>query len=900
MAAGGGGGGSSSGAIRAGRAFVEIFVKNQVGEGLKAVQSSLKGAGNMLLGGGAALGAAGLAGYGVLDAFDSKATERGAMFAKLADRLGDTTEALSQFQYAAEAAGLPLGQLDDLYENWPSRVRDAAKGVGPMVEVFESLKLDAQQLAQMPFTESLIKFLGALGKSKGDIASLAALGDAFSDKGQGLRGLSKLGEAGIRKKMSEGDRLGTTVSTQDATQAREIEAAYFEVETAVKAVAYQIGLALMPSKEFMNTFVTGAREAAIQIRELVKENGPLIQKIELGVYATIALGGAAIAAGAGMHLLSAATSSLLLPLTALKAGYSVLAPIVTGSVAIMTSAWASFAALKLTTLAAISSSWTGFTAIYTAGRAILVAGSAIASIAATSTAAAWVAGSAASAGAWIASTSIFATMSATVLAGYAAMKAGSTASMTWAGAWAAVQAAASATAAAAAIAYSSAVVGSYAVAAAAASSWQTIRAGLLAFDAAIVAAYDGMLAGLKAAWVGTIAASAAAWAATKAASVSFLLGVEAVTVAVVAWKSLWTASVLAASAAWTGFVALYRGGTAAVMAIGGAMGAMKAGLAAAWSIGSAAMSAAWVGFQSVWIIGQSLIIGGIALLKAAILVLPLALAGLAIYWVGFSESGKAAIGDLTSSMSSWFGAAKDSILASWGSISSAIGRGDFKSAFAIGIGTMKVEWARGVMFFTDYWNRFKSLFVDGWRNVALTFTNIWSSAVHGTAGLLVDLGEMVGIYSKQDAEGIRNVMNEDAAREKKARIDAAIKAAANADQARAADADAAAKDLIIAEKDLQFLRMKEMFRSAFAAAAKAGEDDAKGGKSDPGTLLTKGGGDQVTASFAGSVGATTFAPGMTELKQIAKEHRDLGKEQVALLTKLKEGFDKLDADRYAR
>jgi hypothetical protein len=343
-----GSGGSAQG-IRAGRAYVEIGVLNNVGKGLDAVKQSLSGMGSKFLAGGSLLGLGAAGAYGVLDRLDSSANKLASTYEELSQRYGSSAEELSAFTYAAELNGVTFDRLGDNYENYTERVKQAAMGTGEAVETFKQLGLNARDLIRLSLPEQMQLIADAfkkMGNSQQDInfkrGSLSAL---FSDKGQGMMKFLNLGGDGIRNLMAEAKTVGAVVTTEEANNAAKIEREYNRLFASVKAVAYQIGLALAPSEEFLGGAVRGAQQAAIKVREWVKENRDLIQTVETGVYATLGLSAAVVAVGGSFKLMAVGVSGLAIPLKLVSVGLGAFTTIASAGFTIIGAGWSVLSAV---------------------------------------------------------------------------------------------------------------------------------------------------------------------------------------------------------------------------------------------------------------------------------------------------------------------------------------------------------------------------------------------------------------------------------------------------------------------------------------------------------------------------------------------------------------------------
>jgi hypothetical protein len=720
----------SSGAsgVRAGRAFVELALEdNRFRRALDAAQSRLVSFASVMAKAGVGIGLAGAAGYTAMDALESHAVGYAATFSQLRERLGGTTEGLSALAYAVGTAGVSLDELQGHFENLNERIGQAVIGTGEAVETFRNLGINARQMAIDAPEEKLIRLSNAMRRVTNDTERLAILSTLGGDQFQKLNPFLKLGEKEIRNRFADAKAFGLVVSKEQGDRARDVSYAYHQMFSALEGVGLAIGYALIPSEQFLDTWISATREAAIQVRTWIEQNGKWIQYAEYGVYATLGLAAAFLGVSGASYVLSAAISTLGVPIRIVTGLIGLLAPTVAITAGLVSATWAAMSAVVTTGTAAMSTSWLAFGGIFAGVRAALVAGwASIISVQGLSTAAqavttaAWAAGLAI----WTAATSVFAALRTVVVGGYGAMTAATAANgaawITWAGivaaaeaintaglalevamagAWAAawtiatqvvrgnwtaaratilstsaLSTAAAAASAAGAYVWAAAHAAASSVAIAATSAWAAVRVGAQAINTAGFAVE---------------AAAATAWAATMSAAIFAVSGSWLTWQTVsTATQAIWSATLAAMSAVWMTFTGVYAAGQALVLSGSAIIGAAKIALSAAWSVSLAVMQAAWVGFQVAFLAGKAVLIGGIALLKAAVLALPAAILGLVIYWAAFSESGKAVLKGLSDSISSWFSAAFESVMQGWSAMTAALGRGDFTTAWKVGLAAL--------------------------------------------------------------------------------------------------------------------------------------------------------------------------------------------------------------------
>jgi hypothetical protein len=310
----------SAASVRAGQAFVEIATKDKdFFAGIEQVEKRLGSFAKFIgvigatMAGGAAIFGGGMAAYEVLDSLDTAATEAGVKFEKLSRRLGDSAENLSLFAYAANVAGVGLEELEGNFENFNERLAQAVNGAGEASSLFSNLGLDARELIKLPKVDQMIGVASAMEKVANNTERLGMLSQLGGDQFQKMNDLFKRGGGGIRDLMGQGKRLGVNITDEEAARAYKVQAAYDRVESALTAVLYRIGEALIPSEKFMTTWVNGLELAAVELQGWIAKNDDLINNIELAVYGVLALGAGIVGVGAAILTVVAVASLVFAP-----------------------------------------------------------------------------------------------------------------------------------------------------------------------------------------------------------------------------------------------------------------------------------------------------------------------------------------------------------------------------------------------------------------------------------------------------------------------------------------------------------------------------------------------------------------------------------------------------------
>ena len=184
------------------------------------------------------LGTLSVAGLGVMA---KNAIDSADKIAKLSDKLGVSTESLSQYQHVAELSGVTFDNLTIGWQRMTRRVAEAAQGTGEAKAALHELNLDAQQLTTLSPDKQFEKIADALNglTSQSDKVRLAF--KLFDSGGVSLLQTMGSGSEGIKKMREEADKLGLTLTGETAQSAEDANDAL----TRLTASGKGLGLSLV-------------------------------------------------------------------------------------------------------------------------------------------------------------------------------------------------------------------------------------------------------------------------------------------------------------------------------------------------------------------------------------------------------------------------------------------------------------------------------------------------------------------------------------------------------------------------------------------------------------------------------------------------------------------------------
>jgi len=263
-----------TGAIRAGRAFVELFADDsKLVRGLKRASAKLKAFGASVGQLGRQMTMLGAAALAPLAATMKVFSSMGDDMAKMAKRTGFSVEALSELAFVAKRSGTDIGSMENALRRMQRSIYDAERGLSTAVDGFADLGLTIKDF-QGKKPEEQFKILAEQISRIEDPSRKAAIAMTLLGRsGTAMLPMMEQGAAGIEAVMKAGRRMGVTMTTKDAQAAEKFTDAMGDLFTVVKKTAFTVGAALVPSLQAAAQEVV---EFAVRIRIWIDENRELV------------------------------------------------------------------------------------------------------------------------------------------------------------------------------------------------------------------------------------------------------------------------------------------------------------------------------------------------------------------------------------------------------------------------------------------------------------------------------------------------------------------------------------------------------------------------------------------------------------------------------------------------
>lgn len=199
---------------------------------------------------------AGIAGFGALI---KSSIDTGDKIQKLAIRLNASTEAISQYAYVANLAGVDIEALGKAWQRQSANIGDAVRGTGEAKQAIEDLGLDLKKLAALKPEDQFEAIAAQLGKVNDSAKRLSIAEDIWG--GRGAAAALQIMDGGIekiRELRSEADRLGLTLNREQADRMAAINDSITNMKSSLQGLANTIAIIAGPAvTEFFNTLSVG-------------------------------------------------------------------------------------------------------------------------------------------------------------------------------------------------------------------------------------------------------------------------------------------------------------------------------------------------------------------------------------------------------------------------------------------------------------------------------------------------------------------------------------------------------------------------------------------------------------------------------------------------------------------
>lgn len=166
--------------------------------------------------------------------------------AKFADRIGISTEALTQFRHASELTGVGAKNLDMSLQRMTRRIAEAEQGAGEAAPALKELGLSAEELGRMTPEQQLYSLADAFTEVESQSDRVRLAFKLFDSEGVGMVNMLAGGADGLRAMADEADRLGITLSRVEAAKVEMANDAMYKVNMTTQAIYQSMTTQLAP------------------------------------------------------------------------------------------------------------------------------------------------------------------------------------------------------------------------------------------------------------------------------------------------------------------------------------------------------------------------------------------------------------------------------------------------------------------------------------------------------------------------------------------------------------------------------------------------------------------------------------------------------------------------------
>ena len=222
---------------------------------------------------------------GAILTFGKQAIDSANRIAKMSERIGASTEALSQYQHAAELSGTSFESVATAMKKMQKNVSDAADGLSTAKRAFEGINLSIADLQRMK-PEDAFELIGDELSKVDDRARRTQIAmNIFGRAGADLIPMFKNGAAGIREMREEADRLGITLTAGMAQDAADTKDALQRLDASFKGLAQTLAVDVAPEIEAIADGLTKMIQTGRKVDELNQKFGRIGSMLNPGKYA---------------------------------------------------------------------------------------------------------------------------------------------------------------------------------------------------------------------------------------------------------------------------------------------------------------------------------------------------------------------------------------------------------------------------------------------------------------------------------------------------------------------------------------------------------------------------------------------------------------------------------------
>ena len=182
--------------------------------------------------------------------------------AKVADKIGITTEKLAGLQHIAELSGGSIKGMNEALTKASKRLGEASTGGGAAAKWLNELNLDVSELQKLSPDELFNEYSDAIGGLNDRGQQLAAISALMGDESRSLIGVIDGGSDAINAATEEVTAYGVAISRVDAAKIEMANDSFTRTGAVLDGVGNTITIALAPYLDDLATrFTTAGKES---------------------------------------------------------------------------------------------------------------------------------------------------------------------------------------------------------------------------------------------------------------------------------------------------------------------------------------------------------------------------------------------------------------------------------------------------------------------------------------------------------------------------------------------------------------------------------------------------------------------------------------------------------------
>jgi hypothetical protein len=317
--------------VAAGKAYVSIYVKNDVSKALGKLKTELNDFGSSIVGIGAKVAGMGAAITGGMAAAVMHFADAGSALNDMSARTGIGTTALAELGYAAKMTGADMGSVERAIGKMQKNIAGVGEESGAVTAALEAIGLSSSRLAGLAPEDQFQMISEQIADIEDPARRSAAAMGIFWKSGRELLPMME----NIKDLRAEARELGIAPSPESIAAADAIGDSIDRVRAVISATIFEIGAAIAPmAQDVFDGFLTvvkAVRKFATENKALIVTTAKVGAVLLVAGSAIVAIGtafvGAGMAIGAVMSALSGIGAAAGLAMSVLSALGSLFAAI---------------------------------------------------------------------------------------------------------------------------------------------------------------------------------------------------------------------------------------------------------------------------------------------------------------------------------------------------------------------------------------------------------------------------------------------------------------------------------------------------------------------------------------------------------------------------------------------